>query len=480
VARWKAKGLASAPSDNEAQESAAGEPRNSFIAQFPKTQPLIRQAEADNPFTEDALALRFSERHEDDLRYIATKGTWLKWDTTRWYPEATHLAFDLARQSCRGDAQMYGNGKAPSQVYSAKTIAAVERMAKADRRQATIIEQWDANDFTFNTEEDTLNPLTGESYAQRPSDYITKKSGCPCAPPGTPHPLWTGFLERIAPDPELPGFLQRFIGYCLTGSTSEHKFVFAYGTGANGKSTFINTISAILGDYATVADVGTFIAAATERHPTDVAKLHGYRLVVAQETEKGRRWDETKIKSMTGGDKMTARFMRCDFFDFVPKFKLWIVGNHKPRLDNVDEAMRRRMLLVPFTVQIPAEERDRGLPEKLKYEWPAILRWAVDGCLEWQRIGLSPPKIVTEATEEYFDDQDTIKEWIEDRTQDGGPFAFTPIGQLFASWKLWCDERNMRPGTSQAFSNALVDRGYVRKKGTGGVRGIAGLVVSGA
>ena len=180
----------------------------------------------------------------------------------------------------------------------------------------------------------------------------------------TPHPVWTAFLERVAPDPELRAFLQRFCGYCCTGVTTEHKFVFAYGTGANGKSTFINTIAAILGDYATIADVGTFIASNTERHPTDVAKLHGYRLVVAQETEKGRRWDETKIKTMTGGDKMTARFMRCDFFDFIPQFKLWIVGNHKPRLDNVDEAMRRRMLLVPFLVQIPVEERDPDLRGK--------------------------------------------------------------------------------------------------------------------
>jgi putative DNA primase/helicase len=229
-----------------------------------------------------------------------------------------------------------------------------------------------------------------------------------------------------------------------------------------------------------VADVGTFIASNTERHPTDVAKLHGYRLVVAQETEKGRRWDETKIKTMTGGDKMTARFMRCDFFDFVPKFKLWIVGNHKPRLDNVDEAMRRRMLLVPFTVQIPPEERDPDLPAKLKAEWPAILRWAVDGCLEWQRIGLSPPKIVTEATDEYFDDQDTIKQWLDDCTEDGGPHAFTATGQLFASWKFWCDERNPRPGASNALSDTLVDRGFVRKKGTKGVRGFKNLVVRAA
>jgi putative DNA primase/helicase len=322
----------------------------------------------------------------------------------------------------------------------------------------------------------TFNLRTGESHAPRPSDYITKKASCCCAEPGTPHPVWTGFLERIAPDPELRAFLQRFIGYSLTGATTEHKFVFAYGTGANGKSTFINTVAAILGDYATVADVGTFIAAAGERHPTDVAKLHGYRLVVAQETEKGRRWDETKIKSMTGGDKMTARFMRCDFFDFVPKFKLWIVGNHKPRLDNVDEAMRRRMLLVPFTVQIPPKERDTELPKKLKAEWPAILRWALDGCLEWQRIGLAPPEIVTKATDEYFEDQDTVKQWLEDCTI-GGDFAFTPTSQLFTSWREWCVARNLHPGTGNAFSDALVDRGYARKKGTGGVRGFNKLAL---
>jgi putative DNA primase/helicase len=229
-----------------------------------------------------------------------------------------------------------------------------------------------------------------------------------------------------------------------------------------------------------VADVGTFIASNTERHPTDIAKLHGYRLVVAQETEKGRRWDETKIKTMTGGDKMTARFMRCDFFDFVPKFKLCVVGNHKPRLDNVDEAMRRRMLLVPFTVQIPPEERDPDLPGKLKAEWPAILRWMIEGCLEWQQIGLAPPKIVTDATDEYFDDQDTIKEWLEDCTEDGGPYAFTATSQLFASWKAWCDERNLKPGNGKSLSDALADRGCSRKRAHGGVRGFIRLVLKAA
>ena len=210
---------------------------------------------------------------------------------------------------------------------------------------------------------------------------MTKTTACSAAPPGTPHPQWSAFLDRItAGNAELQGFLQRYVGYCCTGLTTEHAFVFAYGTGANGKSTFINTIVRIFGDYAAVADMGTFIASNAERHPTDLAKLRGARLVVAQETQKGRHWDETKIKALTGGDKLTARFMRQDFFDFVPTFKLFIAGNHKPRLGSVDEAMRRRLLLAPFTVRIPQGERDPELAEKLWGERAAILRWCVDGC----------------------------------------------------------------------------------------------------
>ena len=335
----------------------------------------VNAALAGDPLTEDALALRFSARHTNDLRYVATKGCWLKWDGSRWFEEKTHLAFDLARQSCRVDAQEYAAGKVSANVFAAKTVAAVERMAKADRRQATTIEQWDSKDQLLNSPGATFNLETGLSWAPRSSDCITKITNSSAAPVGTAHPVWDGFLERIAPDPELRGFLQRYCGYCCSGATTEHKFVFAFGTGANGKSTLINTVSGILGDYATVSDMGAFIASNTERHPTDLAKLHGYRLVVAQETAKGRRWDEAKIKTMTGGDKMTARFMRCDYFDFTPKFKLWIVGNHKPQLESIDEAIRRRMLLVPFLVQIPVEERDPNLAEKLKAEWPAILRW---------------------------------------------------------------------------------------------------------
>src|SRR5262249_34565131 len=152
-------------------------------------------------------------------------------------------------------------------------------------------------------------------------------------------------------------------GYALTGSTREHALFFLYGPGANGKSVFMNTVAAIVGDYAKTAPVDTFIEATHERHPTDLAGLMGARLVTASETQKGRRWDEAKVKTLTGGDKIAARFMRGDFFEYAPQFKLVISGNHKPSLRNVDEAIRRRFHLVPFTVTIPEQERDRDLPE---------------------------------------------------------------------------------------------------------------------
>ncbi len=325
----------------------------------------------------------------------------------------------------------------------------------------------------------TVDLRTGVRRAPDKLDYITKRTACPATEPGTPHPLWSAFLDRITSgDGELIGFLQRYIGYCLTGITTEHVFVFAYGTGANGKGTFINTIAAILGDYATVADMNTFIASKQERHPTDVAKLRGARLVVAQETQKDRLWDEAKIKAMTGGDKLTARFMRQDFFDFVPTFKLFITGNNKPRLSNVDEAIRRRMLLVPFAVQIPKEERDPNLAEKLKAEWPAILRWCIDGCLEWQRIGLAPPGTVVAATDDYFAAEDVFGQWLEDEcdVEVGNLHKWEAAGKLFKAWAAYAKRGGDEPGSQKAFAETMQNRGFTKdRKGKAGTRVFAGI-----
>jgi putative DNA primase/helicase len=283
-----------------------------------------------------------------------------------WREDATMLAFDMARAVCRQAAAEAPTSRLGAAIASAKTVAAIERLAKADRRHAATVEQWDADPWLLNTPEGVVDLRTGATRPHRANDHVTKITA---VAPGGGCPLWLRFLARItAGDVELQAFLQRAAGYALTGITREHALFFAYGTGGNGKGVFLNTLTGIMGGYAAVAEMATFTASNGDRHPTDLAMLRGARLVTAQETEEGRQWAEARIKTLTGGDPITARFMRQDFFTFAPQFKLFIAGNHKPGLRNVDEAMRRRLHLIPFTVSIPPGERDPDLPEKLRAE----------------------------------------------------------------------------------------------------------------
>jgi P4 family phage/plasmid primase-like protien len=253
--------------------------------------------------------------------------------------------------------------------------------------------------------------------------------------------------------------LQRVAGYCLTGVTSEHALFFLYGTGANGKSVFANTLTIILGDYATVAAMDMFMATTSERHPTDMAGLRGARIVTSIETEQGRRWAESKLKALTGGDKITARFMRQDFFEFVPQFKLLVAGNHKPAIRNVDEAMRRRLHMVPFTVTIPPAQRDKQLPDRLLAERDGILAWAVEGCLMWQRTGLRPPAAVMAATDEYFESEDALGRWLDERCERRASHTEMSAA-LYADWKNWAEANGEFAGSIKRFSENLTNRGF--------------------
>jgi putative DNA primase/helicase len=322
----------------------------------------------------------------------------------------------------------------------------------------------------------TIELTTGIDRAPNRLDYCTKVAAVSPAPEGTACPMWLDFLKRVmSGDDEMIAFLKRFLGYCLTGLVHEHALVFLFGTGGNGKGVFTSTVTGIFGDYAIVAPMEMFLVSNVEHHPTEIAKLKGARLVVAHETQKGRRWDEAKIKNLTGGDKLTGRFMRGDFFDFKPTHKFMIAGNHKPSFRSVDEAIRRRFLLVPFTVSIPEADRDPKLVDKLKAEWPAILRWMVDGCLEWQRDGLRVPDSVRKATDDYLADQDTISQWAAEWIEPD-PLAFVKTRDLFVSWKRWCDDRNLTAGTETAFSDSLKDKGYEHKR-TMSARGFKGIAL---
>lgn len=429
---------------------------------------LTRGAEGDDAeqidrppqYADEALALRFTARHEHDLRYVNLWGRWLRWDGRRWRADETLEAFDLARAIAReASAEVLsrdGPIKLAAAVASAKTVAAIERLARADRRHAKRAEDWDVDPWLLNTPDGTVDLRTGRLRAHDRADLITKMTA---VGPGGACPLWLAFLDRVFDgDRDLISFAQRMLGYSLTASIREHALFFLYGTGGNGKGVFLNTWSKLLGDYSCVAAMETFVATKTEHHPTDLAMLRGARAVIAQETEDGQRWAESRIKALTGGDSITARFMRQDFFTFEPVFKLMIAGNHKPSLRNVDEAVRRRFNLVPFTVTIPERERDQKLPVKLQAEWPGILAWAIEGCLEWQRIGLAPPPAVRDATRSYLADEDAMGRFLDERCAMDDPGVMEEVKELYASWRDWCATTGEYAGTIKRFSQNLEAR----------------------
>ncbi|MFV0920285.1 phage/plasmid primase, P4 family [Ralstonia nicotianae] len=423
--------------------------------------------------TEDALALAFTRRYHRDWRYVAAWGRWLVWDGHRWRTEDTLAATDLIRNVCRNAAVNADNPKLAAKLATSGTVGGVERLARADRRHAATTGEWDADPWLLNTPGGVVDLKTGR---QRPHDRADRMTKITTATPGGDCQTWRQFLAEVTGgDAELQAYLQRMAGYALTGSTQEHALFFLYGTGANGKSVFVNTLATILGDYAVNAAMDTFMETRADRHPTDMAGLRGARFVAAIETEQGRRWAESKVKNLTGGDKISARFMRQDFFEFFPQFKLFVAGNHKPAIRNIDEAMKRRLHLIPFTVTVPPERRDKNLQQKLLAERDGILAWAVQGCLDWQRLGrLDPPQQVLDATEEYFEAEDALGRWLDERcVREANAKSLT--AELFNDWKQWAEAAGEFTGSQKRFADLLLTRGVEKWRNTAGLRGFRGI-----
>lgn len=422
--------------------------------------------------TDDALALSFTRRYAEDWRYCAPWGKWMVWTGNRWQADDTLLVTHLMRHICREAAIKADSHRLAAKLASSSTVSGVERLARSDRNHASTSDEWDRDPWMANAPGGVINLRTGQVRSHDRADRMTKIM---TATPKGNSLRWLAFLSDITGgDRDLMAYLQRVIGYCLTGVTSEHALFFLYGTGANGKSVFINVITTILGDYAANAPMDTFMETRSDRHPTDLAGLRGARFVSSIETEQGRRWNESKVKAITGGDKVSARFMRQDFFEYLPQFKLVIAGNHKPSIRNVDEAMKRRLHLIPFTVTIPPEKRDGKLTEKLLQEREGILAWAVDGCLLWQQHGLKPPKVVVEATEEYFEDEDSIGEFIDEECYVSA-VARESISAIYQRWRERAEKRGEYVGTSRWLVAQLLTRGYEKARLSGGIKALAGL-----
>ena len=424
--------------------------------------------------TEDALAVSFTRRYQRDWRYIAAWGKWLMWDGQRWRAEETLAATDLIRHVCRHAAVRADSSKVAAKLAASSTVGGVERLARSDRRHAATTDEWDADIWLINTPGGVVDLRTGRMRPHDRADRMTKIASATQVA-GSTCPTWMRFLDQVTGgDAELQAYLQRMFGYCLTGATSEHALFFLYGTGANGKSVFVNTLFTLLGDYAANAPMDTFMETRGDRHPTDLAGLRGSRFVGATETEQGRRWNESKIKEITGGDRVSARFMRQDFFTYVPQFKLVIAGNHKPAIRNIDEAMRRRLHLIPFTITVPPEKRDKQLQTKLLAEANGIFSWGVEGCLAWQREGLQQPQSVLNATDEYFEDEDAIGQWMGERCYVE-PAARSLTADLFADWREWAEKHGEFVGSIKRFSETLVSRRFARWRNPKGAMGFQGI-----
>lgn len=441
-------------------------------------------------FSENALAHLFTAEHADHLIYVHDWGMWLNWQAGRWREDHAVTVFDAARAICAREGNIAittiprSGYKIAAMINKAAAVAAIERLVRHHAKHVRPASIFDANPLLLNTPLDSLDLRYAITPGRphRKEDYMTRATTVAAAEAAA-CPIWISFLNRImANDAEMVRYLQRVSGYMLTGSVEEHAIIFGYGTGANGKGTFANVLLGILGTgatgYAAVAPISTFTASVNEQHPTDLAMLRSVRCVIAHETEEGRSWAISKLKMMTGGDLITARFMRENFFTYMPQFKVMILGNHKPILHGVDEAIRRRFHMIPFAVTIPPKERDPKLGENLKAEYPAILRWMIEGCVAWQKDGLKPPKKVIEATEAYLIDEDSLASWMAECCWVGKAYYGTLI-DLFSSWKTWAEANGERVGQRKEFAKALDARPELarREQSITGRTGWVGLTV---
>ncbi|MEM8548074.1 MAG: phage/plasmid primase, P4 family [Pseudomonadota bacterium] len=427
--------------------------------------------------TEDGVALAFTGQHGSALRYDHDAGAWFEWTGDRWRQDGTGLAYSW----CRTIARELSDGldaKVRATARKATFAGGVEKMARTDRAHAVTQEAWDKDPFKLGVPGGVVDLKTGELGAPDPDQGITKQAAV--APTlQAACPLWLRFLqEATAGDAGMVEFLKRWCGYCLTGDTREHALIFLYGPGGNGKSVFLNTVTRILGDYATTAAMDTFTATRGDKHPTELALLRGARMVSASETEEGRAWAEARIKQLTGGDPITARFMRQDFFTYVPQFKLTIVGNHAPALANVDEAARRRFNIIPFTVKPDCP--DRQLEAKLEAEWHGILRWIIDGAVALQQSGLERPESIKAATAEYFSEQDLTARWLADEctVELGASYRWETAAELFANWSTYARINGEEPGTSKSFAPRLRRHGLRAVRKSKGVRAWEGVSIN--
>ncbi len=438
-------------------------------------------------------ANRLVDRHGRDMRFSHPQDAWLIWNGVRWcvddtgeiYRRATDTVMgifaEVAEAPSQADKRAIGSHAIRSQ--SSRAISAMISLAKSRPTIPVCPEDMDSDPWLWNCPNGTLDLRTGDLRAHRREDAITQLCPIPYDPDAECD-LWESFLSRVFPadvgNPKaggnegLIGYVQRLMGYGLTGDIREHVLPIFWGGGSNGKSTLIETAALVFGEnYWAAAPDGMLVVRRTEAHPTELARLFRKRLVAATETDEGQRLNSSLVKRLTGGDTVTARFMRKDFFEFSPTHKLLMCTNDRPRITGGGHGIWRRVALIPFSVKFwksdmgdigPDHLRaDKTLPERLKRELPGILAWMVRGCLQWQKIGLQPPDEVRVATDEYREQQNTIGSFVVEKCEVTNRLdSQTTIKELYAAYCQWAEQNNETPLGKIRFNEAVQKEGIVR------------------
>lgn len=456
---WKRAGRPSA--DGKAEHGIAG-------AEAALDAELARR-----PLTDMGNGERLVARHGNVIRYCHPWSKWLPWDGRRWVIDQSGCVRRLAKASVRRiyseACTLADDDKRKALIAwglkseSRDRVSAMMDMASVEPGIPILTDEMDRDGWLLNCANGTVDLHTGGLREHRQEDMITQL--CPVEfDPDATCPLWDETLELFfAGDRKLIAYWQRLCGYSLVGVIRDHILPVAYGTGSNGKSTILGTLLEILGDYAMKCPPDMLMARQADTHPTDRTDLFRKRLVVAIETESGRRLNETMVKELTGGDRIRARRMREDFWEFSPTHTLVMATNHKPTVLGSDKGIWRRLRLIPFTVSVEDDKADKTMPERLRAEFKGILAWCVRGCLEWQQVGLNEPDVVKVATGEYRREQDRIRTFLGDETIEHVN-GDVQASKLYARYRAWCEANGERSLSQTLFGESMHEAGIKREK----------------
>ncbi|MBT2449447.1 bifunctional DNA primase/polymerase [Streptomyces sp. ISL-43] len=417
--------------------------------------------------TDDGNALRLIDEHEQEIRYVPQRGRWLRWDGHRWAWDEAGTVREMARAIARDLPNGEGEAKHRMRSLSTAGIAAMVTMAQTDPRVVVHAGQLDAHRMLLNTPAGAVDLTTGELSAPDPDEMHTRSTKI--APDAAvPTPKWDRFLDQtFGDDAELKGYVQRMAGYAASGSVRWHILPFLHGPGGNGKGVFLNVLRAVLGDYAATAP-NAFLMAGAQRHETEIARLHGLRLVIASEVNQEAKFDEAKVKELTGGDGLTARFMRQDHFTFEPTHKLFLMGNHQPRVSAGGKSFWRRLRLMPFT-RTPEEVIEDLDLLLISEEAPGILAWIVAGAVAVFRDGLQDPASVTAATAQYAAEEDALARFLDEACHVGGGVQVRTLTDVFrTAYEKWCRGEGEDPLPSRQLGRELKDRFQITRKPSNG------------